>query len=73
MRLGKPLEHLQAALRAAQQISNPAEQITTIGRQLGYAGYLIYDAVVWVSLKSSNYIYNCINFTYELRPIPFAS
>lgn len=48
MRLGKPLEHLQAALKAAQLISNPAEQIATVGRQLGYAGYLIYDTVVWV-------------------------
>jgi peroxin-11B len=51
MRLGKPLEHLQAALRAAQHVATPAEQITTIGRQLGYAGYLIYDVAVWVSVQ----------------------
>lgn len=49
MRLGKPLEHLQAALRTAQNTSHFAEQITTIGRQLAYAGYLTYDSIVWVS------------------------
>lgn len=48
MRLGKPIEHLQAALRAAQSTGEPAEQITTICRQLGYFGYLTYDAFVWV-------------------------
>ena len=48
MRLGKPLEHLQAALRAAQVAAQPGEQITTICRQLGYFGYLTYDALVWV-------------------------
>lgn len=48
MRLGKPLEHLQAALRAAQVAAEPGEQITTICRQLGYFGYLTYDALVWV-------------------------
>jgi len=49
MRLGKPMEHLQAALRAIQ-VSGPAgEQIATIGRQLGYFGYLVYDALVWAN------------------------
>ena len=48
MRLGKPLEHLQAALKAATAAGKPAEQLTTIGRQLGYFGYLTYDALVWV-------------------------
>ena len=48
MRLGKPLEHLQAALRAASSVGQPGEQITTIGRQLGYFGYLTHDALVWV-------------------------
>ena len=48
MRLGKPLEHLQAALRATQASGSHAEQITTIGRQIGYFGYLSHDAVVWV-------------------------
>lgn len=48
MRLGKPMEHLQAALRATTGGGKPAEQLTTIGRQLGYFGYLTYDALVWV-------------------------
>ena len=48
MRLGKPMEHLQAALRAIHTSADAGEQITTIGRQLGYFGYLAYDAIVWV-------------------------
>ncbi|KAF8898611.1 peroxisomal biogenesis factor 11 [Infundibulicybe gibba] len=47
MRLGKPLEHLQAALRASFASGPAIEQITTIGRQIGYFGYLSYDALVW--------------------------
>ncbi|ETW87321.1 hypothetical protein HETIRDRAFT_40385 [Heterobasidion irregulare TC 32-1] len=49
MRIGKPLEHLQAALRAAQTTGDLKEQISTIGRQLGYFGYLTYDAIVWAN------------------------
>ncbi|TFK57145.1 peroxisomal biogenesis factor 11 [Heliocybe sulcata] len=51
MRLGKPMEHLQAALRALQVYSaqETGEQITTIGRQLAYFGYLTYDAIVWAN------------------------
>ncbi|KZT74765.1 peroxisomal biogenesis factor 11 [Daedalea quercina L-15889] len=49
MRLGKPIEHLQAALRAAQVAAEPGEQITTICRQLGYFGYLTYDTLVWAN------------------------
>jgi hypothetical protein len=48
LRLGKPMEHLQAALRAALASGPPAEQILAIGRQLGYFGYLTYDTLVWV-------------------------
>ncbi|KAF7320455.1 Peroxisomal biogenesis factor [Mycena kentingensis (nom. inval.)] len=47
MRLGKPLEHLQAALRAAFSPGSAAEQLTTIGRQLAYFLYLSLDAVTW--------------------------
>ncbi|KAF5312486.1 hypothetical protein D9619_003162 [Psilocybe cf. subviscida] len=47
MRLGKPMEHLQAALRATFTAGPAEETITTIARQLGYFGYLTYDAVVW--------------------------
>ncbi|KAG1716540.1 hypothetical protein ID866_592 [Astraeus odoratus] len=49
MRLGKPVEHLQAALRAAQTTGEVGEQLATIGRQVGYFGYLTYDAVVWAN------------------------
>ncbi|KAG8738511.1 Peroxisomal membrane protein PMP27 [Ceratobasidium sp. 414] len=52
MRLFKPLEHLQAALRASQLPSlraYPIDQYTTIGRQLSYAGYLSLDAIVWLN------------------------
>jgi len=59
MRLGKPLEHLQAALKAASAPSvQAAEQLTTIGRQLGYFGYLTNDALVWA---------NTVKF-YNLKP-----
>ncbi|KAF9229429.1 peroxisomal biogenesis factor 11 [Gyrodon lividus] len=59
MRLGKPIEHLQAALRAAQSTGELGEQLMTIGRQLAYFGYLAYDAIVWanavkvINLKTS--------------------
>lgn len=49
MRLGKPLEHLQIALKAANSFSRPGESITTILRQLSYAGYLVYDAALWAN------------------------
>ncbi|KAI0815261.1 peroxisomal biogenesis factor 11 [Irpex lacteus] len=49
MRLGKPMEHLQAALKAASASGPAAEQLTTIGRQLGYFGYLTNDALVWAN------------------------
>ncbi|KAG9094183.1 Peroxisomal membrane protein PMP27 [Ceratobasidium sp. UAMH 11750] len=52
MRLFKPLEHLQAALRASQLSSlraYPIDQYTTIARQLSYAGYLSLDAIVWLN------------------------
>jgi len=49
LRLGKPLEHLQSALRAAQTTGELKEQLTTIARQLGYFGYLTYDTVVWAN------------------------
>lgn len=48
MRLLKPLESLQAALRAVQTGGPPSEQITTMARQLSYFAYLSYDMLVWV-------------------------
>jgi peroxin-11B len=47
MRLGKPIEHLQAALRATLSSGPILETITTIARQVGYFGYLSTDAVIW--------------------------
>ncbi|KIM48082.1 hypothetical protein M413DRAFT_439792 [Hebeloma cylindrosporum] len=47
MRLGKPIEHLQAALRATFSAGPGEEIVTTIARQLSYFGYLTYDAIVW--------------------------
>lgn len=44
------MEHLQAALRATFAAGPAEETITTIARQLGYFGYLTYDAIVWASL-----------------------
>jgi len=49
MRLGKPVEHLQAALRASFSPGPVEETITTIARQIGYFGYLSYDAIVWAN------------------------
>lgn len=45
-RLGKPVEHLQSASKA-RDIADPVIKFTTIGRQLGYAGYLCYDSMTW--------------------------
>ncbi|KAF8912784.1 peroxisomal biogenesis factor 11 [Gymnopilus junonius] len=49
MRLGKPVEHLQAALKATFSSGPVEETITTIARQLGYFAYLSYDAIVWAN------------------------
>jgi peroxin-11B len=49
LRLGKPVEHLQAALRASTASGPALEQITTAGRQLAYFIYLTYDAFVWAN------------------------
>lgn len=47
LRLGKPMEHLQAVLRAAFTPGPAGEQILSIGRQIAYFGYLTYDMFVW--------------------------
>ncbi|KAF8323253.1 peroxisomal biogenesis factor [Clavulina sp. PMI_390] len=49
MRLFKPIEHLQAALKAVASAEAPVEQFTTIGRQLSYFGYLSLDMIVWLN------------------------
>ncbi|GAA97548.1 hypothetical protein E5Q_04226 [Mixia osmundae IAM 14324] len=47
MRIGKPLEHLQSAIKAVDQ-RDPVLRVTAIGRQLGYAAYLVHDTLAWV-------------------------
>ncbi|KAF7784423.1 hypothetical protein Agabi119p4_588 [Agaricus bisporus var. burnettii] len=49
MRLGKPMEHLQAALRASLSPGPISETLTTVARQIAYFGYLTYDALVWAN------------------------
>lgn len=49
LRLAKPVEHLQAALRATQTTGPLGEQLTTVARQLAYFFYLGYDAIVWAN------------------------
>ncbi|KAI3613518.1 hypothetical protein CBS9595_004351 [Malassezia furfur] len=46
-RIGKFLEHFQAALKATST-ADPVLMITAVGRQLGYAFYLILDALQWM-------------------------
>jgi len=48
MRLGKPMECLQAALKATFSQGPAAEIITMVARQIGYFIYLSYDALIWV-------------------------
>jgi len=46
MRLGKNVEHFKAAAIAADSKSlDPVVKYCAVGRQLGYAGYLTFDAV----------------------------
>lgn len=47
MRIGKPLEHGQAAVKAFD-IPDPFLKFTALGRQIGYAGYLVNDMLIWV-------------------------
>lgn len=45
MRLGKNVEHLKAAAQASDlKNADPILKYTSVGRQLGYAGYLTFDA-----------------------------
>ncbi|KAJ7110083.1 peroxisomal biogenesis factor 11 [Mycena epipterygia] len=56
LRLGKPMEHLQAALRAALTTAPASEQILTIARQIAYFLYLSFDTFSWAqSIKFANF------------------
>lgn len=61
MRLGKPMEHLQAAVKA-QTIADPILKITAIIRQLGYAVYLINDHLSWVGPWSGIHLASFFGF-----------
>lgn len=52
MRIGKPLEHAQAAVKSLDT-ADPILRYTAFGRQLGYAGYLVHDTLIWVRPASS--------------------
>lgn len=54
MRVGRFVENAQAALRAIAAPGDAGERITTIGRQLGYVGYLSLDSLIWVSRVDSS-------------------
>lgn len=47
MRVGKFLEHIQSATKALA-VQDPVIRATAIGRQLGYAVYLVCDVLQWV-------------------------
>ncbi|KAI7963761.1 hypothetical protein MJO29_004188, partial [Puccinia striiformis f. sp. tritici] len=47
MRLGKPFEHLQAALKGTKEMSDPILGICGVGRQISYAIYLFNDMMIW--------------------------
>lgn len=79
MRLLKPLENLQAALRAIQTGGPAAEQITIIARQLSYFAYLSYDMLVWVhSVRFVSFTpeqaakYNKLSYRFWLSGILFS-
>jgi hypothetical protein len=55
MRVGKFVEHFRAAAVASDAKSmDPIVKMLTVGRQLGYAAYMLADSVCVVCLFSSN-------------------
>lgn len=48
MRVGKWLEHLQAAVKGAAN-QDTVLKVTSVGRQLGLAAYMVQDTLIWVS------------------------
>ncbi len=49
MRVGKNIEHFKAAAVAADSKTlDPVAKYCAVGRQLGYAGYLTFDAVTYL-------------------------
>lgn len=49
MRVGKNVEHFKAAALAADQRGgDPVLKYLAVGRQLGYGGYLTFDAIAYL-------------------------
>lgn len=48
LRVGKPLEHVQAAMKALLSSAKSGEKATTVLRQVSYATYLFFDMLAWV-------------------------
>ena len=71
MRLGKFMENAQAVLRAIAAPGETGERITTIGRQIGYFGYLSLDNIAWVRCfaPTSRISPNPL----DIRPMPSSS
>jgi len=47
LRIGKPMEHLQAALRASASDSFSTEALFFVAKHVGYFAFLSYDAIAW--------------------------
>lgn len=47
MRVGKPVEHVELAV-AATSVKDEFIRYCTVGKQLCYAGYLTYDALIFL-------------------------
>ncbi|KAH9944515.1 peroxisomal biogenesis factor [Epithele typhae] len=55
LRVGKFMENAQAVLRAMNAPGETGERIATIGRQIGYFGYLALDQLSW-AIKFYNFM-----------------
>lgn len=69
--MGKPIEHLQAALRAALATAPVGEHLTTIGKQLSYFFFLSYDAIVWVCPTNAAAFWSLANNDHQANAIKF--
>jgi len=49
MRMGKFLEHFQAAIKAVE-LRDPILKLTAVGRQLSYGAFLIHDSLAWAHI-----------------------
>ncbi|KAH8915937.1 peroxisomal biogenesis factor 11 [Atractiella rhizophila] len=61
LRIGKPLEHLQASLRALS-IQDPVLKLTTTGRQICYCLFLYHDMYLYLHTSK---IYPLLPATYQ--------